>query len=313
MSVQSDGIPLLNYGAMVWRRRWMVLIIAAAMVIPAYVGSAVQARQYQAVAQILLTSEKVDENFNINSPALTDPQVSSLIAILTSSDIESAARAQNGTAQVSAIGKANTNLVTITALDTSPERAAATIDAYITAFSDYLTRSKRDTLDAAANQQKSLIAGAAAKLASAGVADQTQQREQLTSLQEQLGRIEAQRNLVTSGVIVVRKPIAADDPVSPTPVRNALLALVLALILGISLAILLETLRRRSPVATPQHATPPPTATPASSGNGHRRGPSPPNQSMTERMPPVGHLGAAPDIGRTRANRGHRSGEPGPN
>lgn len=251
MPVQSDGIPLWSYAAMVWRRRLLVLVITLLMVIPAVVVSAVQTRRYQAVAQILLSSQKIDENFNIDTGALTDTQVANLIALLTSSEVEAAARAQNGTADVSAVGKANSNVVTISALDTSPQGAAATINAYIAAFTAYLTRTERQTLDAAVAQQQNRIARLTEQIATAGPAEQVQLREQLASLQDELSSVEAQKELVTAGVIVVQAPAASAEPVSPTPVRNGLLALVLGLALGISLAILLETMRRRTAVPAP--------------------------------------------------------------
>ena len=251
MSVQSDGIPLLSYAAMVWRRRLLVLVITLLMVVPAVVVSVIQTRQYQAVAQILLSSQKIDENFNIDTGALTDTQVANLIALLTSTEVEAAARAQNRTADVSAVGTANSNLVTISALDTSRQGAASTIDAYIAAFTEYLTRTEQQTLDAAAAQQQNRIARVSEQIASADPAEQVPLREQLASLQDQLGRVEAQKELVTAGVIVVQAPVASAEPVSPTPVRNGLLALVLGLALGISLAILLETMRRRTLLPTP--------------------------------------------------------------
>lgn len=246
MSTEPEGIPLLGYAAMVWRRRFLVLALVLAMVVPAVAVSALETRQYQAVAQILLASQKIDENFNIDNAPLTDTQIGNLIAILTSTEVAAAARAAGGLADVAAVGKASTNLVTIRALDTDPQRAARTIDAYVTAFSDYLTRGERQTLDAAATQQQNRITRLSELIAAAATGDQAGLQEQRAALQEQLARIESQKELVTAGITVVQAPATSSSPVSPTPVRNGLLAVVLGLALGVSVAILLETLRRRS-------------------------------------------------------------------
>jgi len=37
---RSDGLPLLTYASMVWRRRMLVLVIAGVMAVPAYAVSA---------------------------------------------------------------------------------------------------------------------------------------------------------------------------------------------------------------------------------------------------------------------------------
>lgn len=322
MSIRSDGTPLLGYAAMVWRRRLLVLTLVLAMVVPAVAVSALETRQYQAVAQILLASQKIDDNFNIDTAPLTDTQIGNLIAILTSTEVAAAARAAGGLADVSAVGKASTNLVTIRALDTEPQRAARTIDAYVAAFSDYLTRAERQTLDAAATQQQNRITRLTELIATADAGNQAGLQEQRAALQDQLARIESQRELVTAGITVVQAPVASSTPVSPTPVRNGLLALVLGLALGISVAILLETLRRRSdrevpavaapepryvplepePAAEPQPEPEPrrPPRSPAPFEPARHRAPSPSDTSTTERLPVVPPQAIAPDLRRAR-------------
>jgi len=257
MAIQSDGLPLLSYASMVWRRRVLVLIIALAMAVPAFAVSALQTPQYQATAQILLSQQQLDEDFNVETAVLTDTQVSSLIAILTSVQVAERARQQGGTSEVQAVGSADSNVVTVTAEDSDPQRAAATIGAYEQAFSAYLTRQQRQTLDDAAAQLENTIARFQERISSAAPEDRFALQGQLSTLQGQLGRVQVQQELVTSGVTMVQNPGVPQSPVRPTPVRNALLALVLGLALGISLAVLLETLQRRSDVESPAYAPAP--------------------------------------------------------
>jgi len=265
MTIQSDGVPLLNYASMVWRRRVLVLIITLVMAVPAFAVSALQTPRYQATAQILLSQQQLDEDFNIETAVLTDTQVDSLIAILTSVQVAERARQQGGTSEVQAVSSTDSNVVTVTAEDFDPRRAAATIGAYVQAFSGYLTRQERQTLDDAAAQLESTIARLQERISSAAPEDRFRLQDQLTIPQGQLGRIQVQQELIASGVTMVQNPTVPQSPVSPTPVRNALLALVLGLALGISLAVLLETLQRRSDVESPAYAPvpePPPERQP---------------------------------------------------
>jgi capsular polysaccharide biosynthesis protein len=245
---------------MVWRRRLLVLIVALAMAVPAFVVSKSQTPQYQAAGQILLTQRQVDDSGNVKDSVLTDAQVTNQVAILTGAEVADRARQQGATSLFRAVGGAGSNVVILSAEDPNPQRAAATVEAYIRAFSEYRTQQVRNTLDSAAaqlqsrntslqeqidrlQQQINLMAPVdRASLQARQASAQTQQ----AAVQTQLGRVQIQQVLVASGVQVVENPAVGQSPVSPTPVRDALLALVLGLVLGISLAVLLETLRRRS-------------------------------------------------------------------
>jgi succinoglycan biosynthesis transport protein ExoP len=260
MAPQSDSLPLVSYALMVWRRRFLVLVVALGMALPAFAVSKSQIPQYQAAGQILLTQRQVDENVNVKDSVLTDTQVANQIAILTGAEVADHARQQGGTSRFRAVGGTASNVVTLSADDPDPQRAAATVEAYMRAFSEFRTQQVRKTLDSAAAQMQSRLASLQQQIdrlqqqidlvtPADRTSLQTQQasvQTQQAALQAQLGRVQIQQALVSSGVQVVQNPAVGQSPVSPTPVRDALLALVLGLALGISLAVLLETLRRRS-------------------------------------------------------------------
>jgi len=269
MASQSDGLPLLSYASMVWRRRVLVLIVAFTMAIPAFAVSALQTPQYQATAQVLLGQRQLDENYNINAATLTDTQVNNLVAVLTSTQVAEQARQQGGTSDLRALGSAGSNVIILTAEDPDPQRAATTIGTYVQAFSDYLTRQDRQTLENAVAQLESRVVELQERINSVPLESRTDLLNDLATLQEQLGRVKTQQALVAPGVTVVQDPQVPQSPVSPTPVRDALLALVLGLALGISLAVLLETVRRRSDVeAEPTSSLPRPPAEPRPAGAG---------------------------------------------
>jgi uncharacterized protein involved in exopolysaccharide biosynthesis len=231
---------------MVWRRRVIVLIVALGMAVPAFAVSALQTPQYQATGQILLTQQQLDENLNVKDTVLTDTQINNKLATLTGVEVTERARQQGATSTVQVSGMAVSNVVTLSAQDPDPRQAAATVEAYVRAFSEYRTQQARKTLDSAAAQLQNRIASLQEQINRLAPADRASLQEQQASVQAQLGRVQIQHGLVASGVEVVQNPAVGQSPVSPTPVRDALLALVLGLALGISLAVLLETLRRRS-------------------------------------------------------------------
>ncbi len=251
MASHSEGLPLIGYVRMVWRRRLLIMIIALAMAVPAFVVSALQTAQYQATGRILVGQPELDENFNLQVPTLTETQVNNLVAILTGSVVSQDARQQGGTSVFTALPGSVTNVVTLTAQDPDPQRAAATIGAYVQAFSDYLTQQDRQALESAAAELQERISQLQGPGGSDAIGDQAFQDDQLTSLQSQLARVQAQQGAVESGVISILDPQVPQSPISPTPVRNALLALVLGLVLGISLAILLETVGRKPATEPP--------------------------------------------------------------
>lgn len=246
MAHQSDSIPLLSYASMVWRRRFLVLIIALGMAIPAFAVSAMQTPEYYAAGQILLTQRQLDENLNIRDGVLTDTQVGNQVAILTGPEVSELARQQGATSPFQAVGKAGSNVVTLSARDQDPQRAAGTVEAYMRAFSEYRTQQVRKTLDNAAIQMQSRITSLQEQINKLAPEDRAELQGQLATVQAQLGRAQIQQGLVSSNIEVVQNPAVGQSPISPTPVRNTLFALVLGLALGISFAVLLETLRRRS-------------------------------------------------------------------
>lgn len=321
MPSHSDGLPLVAYAHMV-RRRWvLVTLVVLAMAVPAVIVSLQQRSEYQAVAQVLLTRQQLDEEFNITPGTLTDTQISNEVALMTSAEVAGRARALGATSTVNAVGKASSNVVTITGLAPDPRQAADTVDAYIRGYADYRTDVVRTTLDATAKQLQTTATGLQQQLSQLGrssqdAANRTLLQQQLATVQARLSRVEIQQQLVAPGMTVVQPSVADPDRVSPTPVRNGLFGVVVGLILGISLAVLLESLRQRRPsvpLGTDDRASgdAPPIAAPTVpvppvAGPRTRRRPAPPLG-----RPPVALSDASSVVGRHKnlgGNGGNGSG-----
>lgn len=251
MRPDPDGLPLFTYAGMVWRRRILVLIVALAMAGPAFTVSALQPPVYQSSAQLLLAHQQLDENFNLTTSELTDLQVNTQIAILASEDVVGRARGRGATSAVRAAGGANSNVITLTASDSDPAQAAATVEAYASAYAEYGTQQERQALEAATVRLDERLGLLQDQInASRRPEERIALEEQRAIVQEQLGRVQIQRGLATSGGMILNHAPVPASPISPKPLRDASLALVIGLALGISLAVLLETVRRRSSSAT---------------------------------------------------------------
>ena len=60
MAIDTQPPPLVAYAAMIWRRKIVVFLIAAAMAAPAFVVSALRPPTYQSVGQILITQQQFE-------------------------------------------------------------------------------------------------------------------------------------------------------------------------------------------------------------------------------------------------------------
>lgn len=243
----SDGLPLFAYAEMVWRRRILVLVVALGMAVPAYAVSALQAPVYLSSAALLLAQQDVDADYNVGTTVLSDVQIDTQIAILTSVDVTERAVGEGATSVVRAVGSDNSNVIALTATGSTPQQAADTVEAYISAYSGYRVEQIQRTLTEATDQLEEGIAQLQAEASTATLpADRASIENQLSTLTEQLGRLQIQEGITEAGVTVVQRAVVSDQPISPSPLRDVLLALVIGLALGISLAVLLETIRRRS-------------------------------------------------------------------
>ena len=242
-----------------------MLLIALAMTIPAYFVSERQAPMFRATAKIALTQERLDSNFNAQSVDLSDRQMTVQLAVITGNAVETNARKIGARGIVTATSPVSSNVVFITSQRSDRNQAAVDANAYARSYIDYRQTQLQDSLDQAVKQLQqriSLLQKQITPLASLVRAASDAQRatvqasvlpeqaalEQVqASLQAQLGQLLVQRDLTTSSpdTTLVQTATAPTAAVSPKPIRDATLALILGLAFGISLAVLLETAHHR--------------------------------------------------------------------
>jgi len=251
--VRPDGVSTLRlYVQAIWRRKWLVLVPLVLLPLVTLLASLRQPSVYEASADVLVNRQEAATATLIGqTPALDDPGRTMETQVLLASVpavLERTIVAAGVTGlSPGALRKKSTvfplaDILRFVVSDEDPGRAARLASEYAREFVRY--RRELDTVGLEATLAQ--VTRQIEQLEAAGnvnsplyvrLADREQQLESLTALR-------------TSNVSVVQTSTAGDaEQVAPRPRRNAALALVAGLVVGLILVFLWETLstRPRSP------------------------------------------------------------------
>ena len=248
MTTEFGGAPTLrSYIGLVRRRKWWIAA-AALLGLAASLGlSLTQAKQYSATAQILVQPAG-STAFGVAPAAVTPTDVQTDLQLVTSAPVQRKVSAiLGGNPSISATEVAQTNVIAITAISSSPPRAALIANTYAQAF---VKNQQGAAITASAGAEialKAQIKGLGTQIKNlsrnGSTAEQTALQNQQAVLREQLAQMQvsgAAGN--TGGVEVVAPAQAPTSPSSPKPVQDALLGLAAGLILGLAFAFLRDSL-----------------------------------------------------------------------
>jgi len=161
-------------------------------------------------------------------------------------------RELEGRIQVSAVGR--TNIIAVNVRDSDPARAADTANEIAEQFVSWSREHRRESIAAAADQVDARLAEVGDQILALGRKIQADGRtEELaaelqmavsaySSLAEERESLRIQEQLETGLARVVSPAVINENPVSPNPLRNGILALSIGLVLGLGLAMLNEYL-----------------------------------------------------------------------
>jgi capsular polysaccharide biosynthesis protein len=231
------------------RRRWLIsvdvlLVTFAAVFVFSHLGPV----RYEATAQILLQQpDQVNAVLNpeaITSAANVQREVNTNAQLITSSPVVDAVRRRLGLSgttrelsrRLAVTGEATSNLVEITARDTSPRVAAEIATAVAKQYQAYRRRSAQDAIG---------LAVTAARARLNGMDSATQESAEGQALEARLHQLETGAAVATGGVQVVRPaavPTSAASRLSPLSLAVAIL---LALALAALAVVVAELLDRR--------------------------------------------------------------------
>jgi len=263
---ETSELELRDYLRVLRRRKLIVVATLVVVVAAAVISSLVQTPVYAAQARLLLQARSTESLFNSQTGQRNDPErlVQTEIEVLNSEPVRDAVRSQLGfSAKASGRAVGQTDVISVRAESTDPKRAAAVANAYATAYIDFRRKQAVDDILAAGEEiqtrvtdlQKQIDAldeRSKAEAAKARPGDALEQQTLLQSLSAQKAALAAQQGLFkqkldelkvdsalkTGGAQLVGRASVPISPVRPTPRRNAILAAVMGLLLGVGLAFL---------------------------------------------------------------------------
>lgn len=260
----STDRDIRHYLRTLRRRKWAVAVVALVVTAAAVALSVVQTPIYQATANLLIQEPATTANssvFSQTNQAQTNVSVlvGTQIEIVTSRPVRDAVAKQLGSAPpVSVAEVGQTEVVAVRGSSTNPARAAQVANAWSNAYISF-TRTQDINSDVATaaqiqsqvtNLQKQIDA-IDAQVAAAAPTDKATveanlgpQRDNLVTQQgifaQDLDELQVNSSLRTGAAQLVTPAQAPTSPSSPKPTRNALLGLGVGLLLGVSLAFVLE-------------------------------------------------------------------------
>jgi capsular exopolysaccharide synthesis family protein len=229
--------PDLHTAGGLLRRRYPVMLPFLLIPIAALAFSLSQEERYTASASILFSDKE-----NIASD-LPEREAATNVELLTLDEIKRGVDQRlAGTGpvaeKVDARQEGTANVLTITATDPSPERAARTANAYGGAYIAFRRKTAQQELLA----EKRFVEDEIKRL---GNSNSKRARARTRELQRRLRRLTFDRSRERGGAREVQAATPPSSPSSPKPIRNTVIGGIVALFLALLTALLFERLDPR--------------------------------------------------------------------
>jgi len=239
-SQSSTG--LRHYAEVLWRRKWIVietLVIIPAIVI---VFSLFQQTLYSSTARVIAQSQSPSVSVAVGASVdLSKPderELQTLASFVVTPEIAAGAKGRLGwddqpatlMADVAAEADPNTDIINVTAERPDADDAAALANAFAEEFVAWRKRTLQKSLDEAIELVDEQI-----RLSRSGSVERT-------ALVERRSQLEVLKPLASGGLAVGEAAQPPSTPSSPKPLRDGALAVAAALVLGVGLAFLRDSL-----------------------------------------------------------------------
>jgi len=242
----GDSLDLRHYLGVFRRRWWIIALSGGIAAATALAVSFVQTPVYEARSSLLIQQQTSDALFNPTTGQPNDPQrdVDTEIQVVESLPIRTAVQKKLGhdVPDVSASSVAGTNVIEVSVRSTDRARAAAAANEYARQYIGFKRKQAVDDVLGAATQVKDKITQLEQQLAALPAASGQRAgfEQQISLFQQQLDQLQVGASLKTGGAQLVATAQIPQQAVEPTPLRNALLALAVGLVLGIAIAFLVD-------------------------------------------------------------------------
>jgi succinoglycan biosynthesis transport protein ExoP len=244
----SGAEPTLRAYLMVLRRRrWWVVVITLLGLGASLALSVTSQKQYTASAQLLVQSVGVNNSLSSGQVPVTTTDVQTELQLVTSAQVQQTVKKMLGSAPpIAAAEVSQTNVIALTAVSTSPARAALIANTYAKAFVASVTASTISNLTSAENQLNSQINSIGRQINKLNPTTDAAQLSALSNqagvLKQQLAQLQVAGAVASSSVEFVTPALAPAAPSSPKPVEDALLGLLIGLVIAIGVAFLRDSL-----------------------------------------------------------------------
>lgn len=268
---EDDELDLRAYLHVLRNRKWIVVGIVVIVVSAAMAFTFRQTPIYRAEAEVLLRARSSDSLFNPQAGlAYGDPtrRIQTEIQVLRSPEVARRAADQLGfRAKASGRPLGQTDVVVVSATSPDPRRAAKVANAFAAAYVEFRRDQEVEDIAASVSGLQAKIdeiqaqidsaapraaptttakpAAGAAKTTSTTTIDSAERQSlisQQAAFKQQLDQLAVSQSIRTGGAQVVARAVVPTAPVSPTPVRNAVLALVVGLMFGVAGAFVIDHL-----------------------------------------------------------------------
>jgi polysaccharide biosynthesis transport protein len=271
----ADELDLRDYLQVLRRRKGVVVAAVLACLAAALIVSYLQTPRYAASAKLLLRQRGTGTVFSQQNPPSNVNAERSLqteIEVIKAEPVREIVRQKIGDApsvQIRPVGQ--TDVISIRAESTDPQRAAVVANAYANAYIEFRLKQAVDEFAAASEEIQTKITDLNRQLDSLGsqlaaapvcvnptaTPDACSQRtnieqtvgarrttllSQLGLFQQRLDQLQVDSELTSGNVQIVTPASTPRTPFAPTPLRNGILGGVLGLMVGVGLAFLRDYL-----------------------------------------------------------------------
>lgn len=247
----SDELDLREYVTIVWRHKVLIASVTLFLTAVAIGISLAQAPSYRASSDLLLRfrpSSSLLEDVAQNRSA--ERTLNNEVRLLESRPVREAAKeAYEGTLDVesvkASVSSTDADVITVTASAGDPDDAATLVNSYVKAYIEKRRNQRVQELLAVGDEVRAKVSEIQKRIDELPKTGQAPQlaalQTQLTFYQQQLDEVQLSAGIVESGTVQVLDPAEAPaGPYAPQPERNAVIAGVLGLLLGVGLAFVRE-------------------------------------------------------------------------
>jgi capsular exopolysaccharide synthesis family protein len=254
--VEDDAVDLRVYLA-VFARRWKVVVAAVALALVASLAlSFTQPTRYRATADLLIRAE-TSKSLISDAPSVNANEaarsLNNEVQLFESEAVEAAvAKAYDGPLDPrdvkASVVSDTSDIVRATLTSSNAAEGARLVNLYVETFIDVRQSQQVDELLSVGSEIQAKIADLDKRIAAAagsGPLTLTPLESQRAFFQSQLEQLDLIADITGTGGAQVVRGAKAEGAVSPNPVRDAAVALVLGVVLGVGLAFLVDTLDER--------------------------------------------------------------------